>query len=163
MVNFRSKLLIIIKRANRCESSRRGLEDVRGPRLRCGGVEGRRGTAQVAARIDRPGCALQCRRRDQATHLLAEHHDTVWIERLKSIVCCTKICHRFVLYVVISDDDCSSHAASRVRYSWNSIIYWLLTFIIETRVVCFHCIFYCWYFYETARTAAYTTFLCYSN
>ncbi|CAB3225171.1 unnamed protein product [Arctia plantaginis] len=36
MINFRSKLLIIIKRANRCESSLRGLEDVRGPCLRCG-------------------------------------------------------------------------------------------------------------------------------
>lgn len=33
MINFPNKLLIIIKRANRCESSRRGLEDVRGPHL----------------------------------------------------------------------------------------------------------------------------------
>lgn len=38
------------------------------------GGEGRNGTAQVAARIDRPGCALQCCRWDQPTHLLAKHH-----------------------------------------------------------------------------------------
>ncbi|CAH0578056.1 unnamed protein product [Chrysodeixis includens] len=104
MINFRSKLLIIIKRANRCESSRRGSKThvVRGAGWRRGGgvvsrrrggvlasgagSRGRRGTAQVAARIDRPGCALQCRRRDQPTHLLAEHHGTVPIECLESIV-----------------------------------------------------------------------------
>lgn len=45
MINFPNNLLIIIKRANRCESSRRGLEDVRG-RI-CGA--GRRGTLRHRA------------------------------------------------------------------------------------------------------------------
>lgn len=140
MINFRSKLLIIIKRANRCESSRRGLEDVRGPRLRCGGAEGRRGTAQVAARIDRPGCALQYRRRDQATHLLAEHHDTVWIQHSKSIAYCScyLICHLLRRLVVVS-----------ARYPWfirhghfrglaNPCLYFLYNLIIVDMVIFRH-------------------------
>lgn len=59
-------------------SRRRGVSKRRGREvlLAVRGSEGRHGTAQVAARIDRPGCALQCRRRDQPTHLLAEHLDS---------------------------------------------------------------------------------------
>ncbi|CAH2103770.1 unnamed protein product [Euphydryas editha] len=59
-----------------------GESKTRGPGGRDSGAgrRGRRGSAQVAARIDRPGCALQCHRRDQTTHLLAELYDRVRIE-----------------------------------------------------------------------------------
>lgn len=80
-IYFRNKQLIIIKLTNQCESpwGDSKTREPRGPPWGRGAASERAGSAQVAARIDRPGCALQCRR-DQPTHLLAELHGRARIE-----------------------------------------------------------------------------------